>query len=121
MIEEEKEKKILILDDEQVVLETADGHSLIADDEQSLLYDQVGWDLPLGDLRQWILGIAPSNGLHKVIFDDQGNINQLEYQNWIVKYLSYQHLHGYWVPRKMHITSEKIKLRIVIDQWQLES
>jgi len=104
-------------DEDHVVLETSKGQSLIGDDEESLLYDQLGWDLSLDNLRQWILGSSESKQLSEITLDEAGNIQRLLYPNWEVKYLRFQNVENYLMPKKLFITGPKMKLRLVIDKW----
>lgn len=106
-------------DEDYVVLETSQGQSLIADDEESLLYDQLGWDLPLDKLRQWVLGTSDSKQLSEITLGETGNIQQLLYPEWEVKYLRYQNVENYLMPKKLFITGPKLKLRLVIDEWSI--
>ena len=106
-------------DEDHVVLETSKGQSLIGDDEESLLYDQLGWDLPLDRLRQWMLGTSESKQLSAITLDEAGNIRQLLYPDWNVKYLRYQNVEDYLMPKKLFITGPKLKLRLVIDEWSI--
>ena len=106
-------------DEDHVVLETSKGQSLIDDDEESLLYDVLGWDLPLDNLRQWILGSSESKQLSEITLDEAGNIHQLLYPDWEVKYLRFQYVENYLMPKKLFITGPKLKLRLVIDKWSI--
>ena len=108
-------------DEDYVVLETSKGQSLIGDDEESLLYDQLGWNLPIDSLRQWILGTSELNQLSKITLDEAGNIRQLLYPEWEVKYLQFQKVENYLLPKKLFITGRNMKFRIVIDKWLLRS
>jgi len=106
-------------DEEHVVLETSNGHALIDDNEESLLYDQLGWDLPLDRLRQWILGTSELKQLTKITLDETGNIRQLLYPNWDIQYLRFQNVDAYLLPKKIFIKGRTLKLRLVIDKWVL--
>jgi len=106
-------------DEDHVVLETSNGHALIDDNEESLLYDQLGWDLPLDRLRQWILGTSELKQLSKITLDENGNIQQLLYPDWDIKYLRFQNVDSYLLPKKIFIQGRTLKLRLVIDQWVL--
>ncbi len=108
-------------DDAHVVLETSKGQSFISDDEESLLYDQLGWELPIDKLRQWMLGLSALNQLSKITLDETGNIRQLNYPGWEVNYFGFQSVDTYMLPKKLFITGPKLKFRIIIDNWVLST
>ena len=47
----------------QVEMRTSDNQVVVADDAESLLYQQLGWRLPLAGLRYWVLGLPMPESL----------------------------------------------------------
>ncbi len=101
---------------EGVELRLADGGRVQADDADSLIREQTGWQLPLNGMRQWILGLptqAPIDGLD---LDEQGRPLFLEQSGWTVQYKRYtQDVLN--LPTKIDLQNQEISIRLVIHRW----
>ena len=104
----------------QVEMRTSDGHVMAAADAESLLYQQLGWRLPLSKLRFWVRGIpAPSSHNMPVLaFDEDGRLSLLRQADWRIDYPAYQQTDGPMLPRKVFLENTDLSVRLVIDRWE---
>jgi outer membrane lipoprotein LolB len=104
----------------QVEMRTSDGHVMAAADAESLLYQQLGWRLPLSKLRFWVRGIpAPSSHNMPVLaFDEDGRLSRLRQADWRIDYPAYQQTDGPMLPRKVFLENTDLSVRLVIDRWE---
>ena len=103
-----------------VEMRVANGGVYYADDAATLLYNHTGWRLPVAALRMWLLGLPQGRDeISQLLFDAQGLLQNLQQYRWHVQYLSYQSVDGYSLPRKILLQNEQIKIRMVIDHWEL--
>jgi outer membrane lipoprotein LolB len=101
----------------QLKLETADGHTLESDAAWTELESRLGAEVPAGNLRYWMLGVA-APGEHQ--WHDQGDgVVTLEQGGWRIDYQRYSTEPGAKVPVKLQATSGNARVRIVVDQWRL--
>lgn len=99
---------------EQVIYTDNQGKIYRADSAEILLRQNTGWQIPVANLRYWILArSAPNMPSHKM-YDQQHQLVSLQQQGWKIDYLSYQNQ----LPRLIQLARPEINLRIVINQWQ---
>lgn len=109
---------------DRVEMRTSDNQMLVADDVESLLYEQMGWRLPLKGLRYWVLGLPmpvtePEQAEPVLSFDDLGRLTSLRQSQWQVNYEAYRRVDEIELPRKVFLENHTLSLRLVIDRWQL--
>jgi outer membrane lipoprotein LolB len=103
-----------------VEMRAAEGGVFYADDAETLLYDHTGWRLPVSGLRLWVMGLPDGNReISQLRFDEIGRIQLLEQYHWQIQYLQYRQVGMRDLPRKISLQNDKLKLRIVIDQWEI--
>lgn len=105
-----------------VEMRAADGQVFAAADAESLLYQQLGWRLPLAGLRYWVLGLpmpesepVPESVL---AFDGVGRLARITQAQWQIRYSGYRQVGGLALPKKMYLENASLNVRLVIDRWQ---
>lgn len=107
----------IMSDSNGITLTTNDGKVLQATDAETLTEQHLGWRLPLSGLPDWVLG-RPSQGLvQKLEWDNQGLIAKLEQNGWKIEYLEYMQTDNYRLPKKINLHSNKLTLKLVIENW----
>lgn len=101
----------------EVVLTTDEGESLYSDDPDQLLFQHLGWRVPISALRYWVLGL-PAPGTHDKTLDEQGRLAQLQQDGWTVDFLDYHTQPGVALPRKVFISNHQAKVKLIIADWQ---
>lgn len=104
-------------DTNQVMLMTEEGETINAADPDQLLYQQLGWRVPVSALRYWVLGL-PAPGAHQQQLDDYGRLSQLEQSGWEIHFLDYTTQLGVELPRKVFINNHLAQVKLVISRWQ---
>jgi outer membrane lipoprotein LolB len=104
---------------QQVVMRTSDGQTLVAADAESLLYQQLGWRLPLSSLRYWVRGVPVPASVDAPLmsFDESGRLSYLQQSDWQIEYPSYRPVGGLMLPRKVYLENPELSVRLVIDRW----
>jgi outer membrane lipoprotein LolB len=88
------------------------------DAARQFLEAQLGWSLPIGNARHWLLGL-PGPGSPAVTTDDgAGRLATLVQDGWEVRYDDYRTEAGLALPRKVVLESPAGRIRLVIDGWQ---
>jgi outer membrane lipoprotein LolB len=100
------------------------GAILRGDQARSVLGAKLGFEPPLAALRFWLLALpAPDGGEAVPVYAADGTLTQLEQQGWQLRYEDYraQAAPGGSVrlPAKLTATRDEVRLRLVIDRWQL--
>jgi outer membrane lipoprotein LolB len=106
-------------DSDGVDMRLANGKILHDVDAETLLYNQLGWRLPLDSLRYWVTGLPAPGGGAELYFGTAGRLNSLLQFDWRIRYPDYRQTDGAMLPRKVYLENYELDLRLVIDRWEL--
>jgi outer membrane lipoprotein LolB len=100
-----------------------DGKTYQSSDLNALIYQLTHLVLPTQALHHWLKGL-PTSPFDQVLFNQQTQLpeqilSQYQAQIWRIQFLQYQWVNGLALPKKITISTEKLTLKIVINQWQL--
>ncbi len=98
------------------------GKKYISDDAQLMIHQLTGMDIPLDNLRQWMLGLPGDAG--SFTLDDQGLLKQVNYsrggQQWTVNYLDYRDGTRPLMPGNMELRQGEQRIKLKMDNWDLK-
>jgi outer membrane lipoprotein LolB len=81
------------------------------------LQERLGFELPVDDLRYWLLGIPNPHADFTLTRNDQDRAQQLTQSGWTVEYARYTPVKGDVLPAQLMLT-HGVRVRIAIDHWQ---
>lgn len=106
-----------VYSDNRIATLERDGKRYQADDVESLMQRELGWHLPLGSLRHWLLGMAhPATPAHTER-TDSGQIAVLVQDGWEVRYLKYADTRPDSLPARLQLRHEDMQVQLLIDEW----
>ena len=105
---------LIELSEHEIVLHNAQGEKQAARDVDAFIARQIGFVVPITALRQWVIGAYLQN---IPVLQLENGFQQL---GWHIAYNEYMQTSVGVLPRKIQITKEKIKLKLIIDQWDIE-
>jgi len=102
------------------------GDILRGDKATQALTARLGFSPPLAALRYWLLALpAPDGGAAVPVYAGDGTLTQLEQQGWQLRYENYRSEAApggtVRLPAKLTATRDAVRLRLVIDRWQLRA
>jgi len=104
---------LINLTGDYVTIDRGDGRVQSSADVEQLISRELGLVVPVKFLRYWVLGMPRLD----VAFNEVDNgFTQL---GWLNEYTQMQAVNQEILPRKMVVTKDKIKLKLVVDQWQV--
>lgn len=107
-------------DQDGAVLVTSEGREYRAKQLRQLALDVLGWDLPIEAMPFWVRGLAwPQASDADIQRDGQGRPGTLSQAGWQVSYLAWDGAGVQGLPSKLDLTGERLRMRLVIDRWQL--
>lgn len=109
-------------DQEEVRLITSKLEAFYASDVESLTEEILGWRLPLYGLQYWIQGAhSPFTAAEKDL-DGKNQIVAIRQDGWYIHYQSFTPAQpdATPLPRVLNLIYEKLKIRLVIDDWKVE-
>jgi len=100
-----------------VTLTSQDGHTIKANDAESLTEATLGWRLPLNGLNDWAIGRPTASKIEASSWDEQGRLLTLKQDGWDISYENYLETNGVFLPSKTVLKSEKVNLKLLIEKW----
>ena len=101
-----------------VSMQLPDQQLVTATDPADLLYQRTGWRLPVEALRFWLRGLPVSAPIAKRL-DDQGRLATLDQLDWQLNYQQYMPIGNLELPAKLTLSKADMRIRFVIDEWQV--
>ena len=98
-----------------------DGKEYQSADAQQLVYQLSGWVLPMDEPQQWLLGNITAQDAQ---FDQLQRLTQASWQSpngltWQIKYSNYEAHKGVWLPSRISLIQQNIRVKLQINDWQL--
>jgi outer membrane lipoprotein LolB len=84
-----------------------------------LMQNQLGWHIPISHLYYWARGLPAPGMPSKKIFDAYHHLTQLQQEGWQIDYLEYMPVNGVDLPRTMQLSTDRLKIKLVIREWEL--
>jgi outer membrane lipoprotein LolB len=81
------------------------------------LQERLGFDLPMNNLRYWLLGVPDPGGAFDLTRNDQDRAAQLSQAGWTVTYDKYMMVGGDWLPARIVLVRDTVRVRIAVDHW----
>ena len=101
------------------VLEGVDGGPLRGSDAEALMRKALGWEVPLNDLRAWVLGLRAPGAAAQLSFGEQGLPSLLQQNGWAVDYRAWDQAHQPPLPQKVFASQPPYKVKLSIDSFRL--
>jgi outer membrane lipoprotein LolB len=89
-------------------------------DPAQLLYDELGWWIPVESLRYWALGLPDPALPATWSLDTYGRLASLTQNGWEVRFEAYQVAGTLDLPQKVTITSRDAEVRVIARRWTIE-
>lgn len=81
------------------------------------LQERLGFDLPLGNLRYWLLGIPDPALPFELERNAQDRAAHLSQAGWNIAYEDYLPSAGDLLPKRLVLTRADARVRIAVDHW----
>ncbi len=79
---------------------------------------RLGFDLPVSQLRFWLLGVPDPAAAFSLSFNAQKRVAQLAQSGWTVQFLRYRPYRGDWLPKLLVLRNDGVRVRIFVDRWR---
>jgi outer membrane lipoprotein LolB len=84
------------------------------------LRDKLGFDLPIENLRYWLLGVPDPHQPFDLSKNPNDRAQHLEQGGWSIDYDRYLPAAGDVLPAHLTMTRDSVRVRIVADRWDLK-
>jgi len=96
---------------------TSRGDRLDNDAARAELAGRLGFDPPLESLRYWILGVPEPRHPAQESLDSLQRLSSLQQDGWQIQYTDYMSVGGEWLPAKLTLQRQGVRLRLIVDGW----
>lgn len=98
-----------------------DGHGegVLSREPELALRKRLGFSVPLYSLRYWVMGLPDPAAEHTVLSDPSADYG-FGQSGWLLGMDDYKAIGGYKLPGRLKIQGSEVKLKLVIDNWNLE-
>ncbi|MCI0401607.1 MAG: lipoprotein insertase outer membrane protein LolB [Gammaproteobacteria bacterium] len=104
-----------------VIMRTADNQTLVAQDVEALMLENLGWSVPVAGLRYWVRGIPePAWPVDTIALNDEGYMADLQQSGWRVSVLRYVKQGDLTLPAKLFMHNARFKVRLVVENWEAD-
>lgn len=104
---------IIELTGDLVTIDRGDGKAQSSTQPEAFINQQLGMFVPVHSLRYWVIGLpAPTNSFVETA-------NGFKQAGWLIEYKQMQSVDNQPMPHKITVSNEQVKLKLVIDQWDL--
>ena len=106
-------RTLIELTDDGVVIDNGDERLQYSGNADELVSRQVGIDIPVSALKYWVLGLVEPELEYGVL--EKGFVQS----GWNVSYPQMQIVGQNIMPRKIRVEQEDVKLKLIINHWDL--
>ena len=90
------------------------------DAAEQFLESSIGWSLPAGSTRYWLLGLEdPQRRGTTVEWGEDGLLRTAGRGVWKISWEEYRETEGLPMPRKIRFENQQASIRLIVDQWDL--
>ena len=106
-------------DGTSLTVRTSRGQQLNDADARAELLSRLGFEPPLRSLRYWMQGVPdPATPADEVV-DEQQRLATLKQEGWQIEYGSYRAARDEWLPERLTLTREGVRVRLIVNNWNL--
>lgn len=96
-----------------VTVSEGDGKVESSDDPEGFINQRLGLFVPVTSLRYWVLGMPEPE------LDFEETDKGFRQSGWTIAFQAMQQVGQWLLPRKLSVSNDQVKLKLIIDQWTL--
>jgi outer membrane lipoprotein LolB len=104
---------------DELTVTTAKGATLRQSAASQELAATLGFEPPLHSLRYWVLGASDPAFPAQESIDHQQRLTHLEQDGWHVTFEDYALVGRQWLPQRLTVTRQALRLKLVVNTWRL--
>jgi outer membrane lipoprotein LolB len=101
-------------------LDGLDGGPQTGPDAEALMRRVLNWDVPLGELRAWVLGTRAQGASSQLSFDDNRLPSSLQQDGWDITYPAWDSTHQPPLPAKVFAKKPPFMVKLSIQSWTMQ-
>ena len=102
------------------VLEGMNGGPQRGPNAEALLQRTLGWDVPLDELRAWVLGVRAGGSNADMSFGNDHLLSMLQQDGWSVSYITWDATQKPPLPTLIRAQKSPFMVKLVVQSWNLQ-
>jgi len=107
----------IVFDGQSLNVHTSRGQQLNDEAARAELLARLGFEPPLQSLRYWIQGVPDPASPAEESLDEEQRLAALKQSDWQVDFDAYTAASGAWLPERLTMRREGVRVRVRIDEW----
>jgi len=107
----------IVFDGQTLKVHTSRGQELDNEAAHAELLSRLGFEPPLASLRYWIQGVPDPAAPADEALDGEQRLASLKQDDWQIDYGAYTGASGAWLPERLTMHREGVRVRLLIDEW----
>jgi outer membrane lipoprotein LolB len=103
----------------EVRIEQQGEDAIVTESPEEMLYQQIGYELPVTELNYWIKGIPAPGASTALKFADNLQLLSFEQKGWRIDYLGYTNFGRETLPNRIRIQKAPLQLDLIRLTWTL--
>lgn len=95
--------------------------TLVTDSPEALIYQELGYELPVSQLNYWLKGIPAPGRYAEPEFDDNQQLTRLHQSGWIIDYMGYSNLGSETLPVRIRVQKPPLRVDLLRMTWSLDN
>ncbi|MFO1401533.1 MAG: lipoprotein insertase outer membrane protein LolB [Steroidobacteraceae bacterium] len=104
---------------DELSVTTSRGARLTGAEASASIEREFGFEPPFASLRYWLLGAADPARPAEETLDGEQRLARLVQDGWSIDYAEYQASGGRWLPRRLTLRREAVRVRLLVQAWRL--
>lgn len=109
----------IVLQDDLILIRDDRGGVKTSRDAAGLVRQELGYPVPLASLRYWVIGVPQPAQDAIPRYDAMGLLRELHQDGWSLDYEAFMPVQGLALPQKLLAQDDEMKLKLVVDEWEL--
>lgn len=105
----------------EVRIEQQGEEPIVTESPEQMLYDRIGYELPVTELNYWIKGIPAPGASEAMSFAENLQLLGFEQAGWRIDYLGYTNFGAESLPTRIRIRKDPLRLDLIRLTWTLPS
>jgi outer membrane lipoprotein LolB len=92
---------------------------MITDSAEQLIYDELGYELPVSQLNYWLRGIPAPDSQVTPEFDENNQLVRLRQSGWQIDYMGYSNYGTETLPVRIRMVKSPLRVDLLRMNWTL--
>jgi outer membrane lipoprotein LolB len=109
----------IILQEDLILIRDNRGDVKTSRDAAGLVRQELGFAVPLARLHYWVICVPRPARDAVPRYDSAGLLRELKQEGWSLAYEQFVSAQGVVLPQKLSAQGDEMKLKLVVDEWEI--